>query len=55
MNHVWHSMKTLNLVYEWPTNTNQWTIFMKESFKIPLFWSNLRKKYIKIIFKKYIL
>lgn len=45
VNHYWGSLKTLNLVYEWPKNTSQWSIFIKEAFKTPYFWSELRKKY----------
>lgn len=37
-------MKTLNLVYEWPKNSTQWSIFIRESTKIPSFWSLLFKK-----------
>ena len=44
VNHYWTSLKTLNLVYEWPRNSNQWNIFLKEAFKIPQFWSEMRKK-----------
>ena len=44
LRHYWESMKTLNLAYEWPRNKAQWSIFLKESTKIPYFWSGLRKK-----------
>jgi hypothetical protein len=37
-------MKTLNLVYEWPKNSTQWNVFLQETFRIPFFWSQLRKK-----------
>lgn len=45
INHYWASLKTLNLAYEWPRNTEQWSIFLRETVKIPQFWSGLRKKY----------
>jgi hypothetical protein len=41
---MWHSMKTLNLVYEWPVNTPQWSIFLRETFRIPQFWGEMRRK-----------
>jgi len=44
INHYWSALKTLNLAYEWPRNSQQWSIFIKESFRIPYFWSTLRKK-----------
>jgi len=46
INHYWNSLKVLNLVYEWPRNMTGWSIIIKETFRIPYFWSTLRKKYI---------
>jgi len=44
MNHFWGSMKTLNLVYEWPKNSKGCNVFLRETMRIPNFWSDLRKK-----------
>lgn len=46
INHFRNAFKGLNLVYEWPKNTQQASIFLKESMRLPLFWSGLRKKMI---------
>jgi len=45
INHYWGTLKTMNLAYEWPRNSQQWSIFIRESFKTPHFWSSFRKKY----------
>lgn len=44
INHMWSSMKTLNLAYEWPKDSKGWNIYIKESMRIPNFWGDLRKK-----------
>lgn len=37
-------MWILNGFYEWPKNRVEANIFMKEVFRLPNFWSDLRKK-----------
>ncbi len=44
--HYWNSLKTINMVYESPKNSGQLSIYIKEAFKTPFFYSELRKKLI---------
>jgi len=44
LNHIWNSMKTLNLAYQWPRDSKGWSIFLRESTRIPNFYSDFRKK-----------
>lgn len=44
--HYWNSLKTINMVYEVPKNSAQLSIFLKEGFKTPFFFSELRKKLV---------
>jgi hypothetical protein len=44
--HYWNSIKTINLVYEAPKDTAQLSIYIKEGFKTPFFFSELRKKLV---------
>lgn len=46
INHFVSSWKTLNTVYELPRNSTQMSIYIKETFKTPFFWSELRKKVV---------
>ena len=46
INHIWATFKSLNMVYELPKNTQQYSIFTREIFKTPYFFSELRKKVV---------
>lgn len=43
-NHIFDSVKALNYVYEYPRNSYQASIYARETFRIPYFWSLLGKK-----------
>jgi hypothetical protein len=45
INHYYNSMKAINLVYEWPKNLTEWSIYVRETFRTPKFFTNLRHKY----------
>jgi solute carrier family 25 oxoglutarate transporter 11 len=44
--HLRTSFIVLNYVYEYPKNSLQWSIYWKEMFKVPNFWSELRKRVV---------
>jgi solute carrier family 25 (mitochondrial oxoglutarate transporter), member 11 len=44
--HIVSALRSLNMVYELPRNTLQSSIFIREAFKTPFFWSELRKKMV---------
>lgn len=46
VNHFRSAYNSLNYVYESPRNTLQASVFIKEVFKTPFFWSELRKKLV---------
>jgi len=45
-NHLRSNFYLLNYIYETPKNSLQWSIYIKEIFKVPYFYTELRKKLV---------
>lgn len=44
--HITQTFQAINMVYEYPKNSLQWSIYIKEIFKTPLFLTSLRKRLV---------